>query len=94
MSDGWTDGKGRHLINFVVNCPKGSVFLKSVDASSRTNDRFYIAELVNEVIADVGIGNIVQFITDNGSNFKAVGKLLMIEHPTLYWTPCAATVST
>ncbi|XP_026457577.1 uncharacterized protein LOC113358255 [Papaver somniferum] len=88
MSDGWIDGKGRHLINFVVNFPKGSVFLKSVDASSRTNDQFYIAELVNEVIEDVGIGNIEQFISDNGSNFKVVGKVLMIDHPTLYLTSC------
>ncbi|KAI3872475.1 hypothetical protein MKW92_032234, partial [Papaver armeniacum] len=30
------------------------------------------------------------FVSDNGSNFKAAGKLLMREHPTLFWTPCAA----
>lgn len=42
------------------------------------------------MIEDVGIGNIVQFISDNGSNFKAAGKLLIIDDPTLYWTPCAA----
>jgi hypothetical protein len=23
MSDGWTDGKGRSILNFLVNCPKG-----------------------------------------------------------------------
>ncbi|XP_026419433.1 uncharacterized protein LOC113315358 [Papaver somniferum] len=54
MSDGWTDGKKRHLINFLVNCPKGSVFLKSVDASDRTNDADFIRELVKEVINDAG----------------------------------------
>ncbi|XP_026398659.1 uncharacterized protein LOC113294481 [Papaver somniferum] len=74
MSDGCTDEKGRHLINFMVNCPKGSVFLK-VDASSRTNDQFYIVELVNEVLGLQILGLVT-------------GKLLMIEHPTLYWTPC------
>ncbi|XP_026459199.1 uncharacterized protein LOC113359841 [Papaver somniferum] len=75
MSDGWTDGKKRHLINFLVNCPKGSVFLKSVDASNRTNDADFIRELVKEVIEDVGKENVVQFITDNGSNFKKAGKI-------------------
>ncbi|XP_026398600.1 uncharacterized protein LOC113294418 [Papaver somniferum] len=70
MSDGWTNGKGRHLINFVVNCPKGSVFLKSVDASSRTNDQFYIAELVNELIEDVGIGK--RFVTYNYAHFQVL----------------------
>ncbi|GFY87437.1 hAT dimerization domain-containing protein [Actinidia rufa] len=34
MADGWTDGKGRTLINFLVNCPKGSMFIESIDASS------------------------------------------------------------
>ncbi|XP_026433506.1 uncharacterized protein LOC113330929 [Papaver somniferum] len=90
MSDGWTDGKKRHLINFLVNCPKGSVFLKSVDASNRTNDADFIRELVKEVIDDVGKENVVQFITDSGSNFKKAGKNLMLEYPNLFWTPCGA----
>ncbi|XP_026459981.1 uncharacterized protein LOC113360725 [Papaver somniferum] len=90
MSDGWTDGKKRHLINFLVNCPKGSVFLKSVDASDRTNDADFIRELVKEVINDVAKENVVQFITDNGSNFKKAGKDLMLEYPNLFWTPCGA----
>lgn len=33
MVDGWTDGKQRTLINFLVYCPKGVMFLKSVTAS-------------------------------------------------------------
>ncbi|XP_026410954.1 uncharacterized protein LOC113306206 [Papaver somniferum] len=59
MSDGWTDGKKRHLINFLVNCPKASVFLKFVDASNRTNDADFIRKLVKEVIADVGAENMM-----------------------------------
>ncbi|XP_026384974.1 uncharacterized protein LOC113280578 [Papaver somniferum] len=90
MSDGWTEGKKRHLINFLVNFPKGSVFLKSVDASNRTNDADFIRELVNEEIDDVGKENVVQFITDNGSNFKKAGKDLMLEYPNLFLTPCGA----
>lgn len=34
MADGWRDRKGRSLINFLVNTPRGSMFLESVDASS------------------------------------------------------------
>ncbi|XP_026416407.1 uncharacterized protein LOC113311823 [Papaver somniferum] len=90
MSDGWTDGKKRHLINFLVNCPKGTVFLKSLDASNRTNDANFIRGLVKEVINDVGEENIVQFITNNGSNFKKAGKDLMLEYPNMFWTPCGA----
>jgi hypothetical protein len=43
MSDGWTDQKGRTLINFLVSCPKGTMFMKSVDASSHIKDaKFYV----------------------------------------------------
>ena len=34
MYDGWTDGKGRTLINFLVHCPRGTMFIKIVDASA------------------------------------------------------------
>ncbi|KAL0399788.1 UNVERIFIED_CONTAM: hypothetical protein Sradi_2322100 [Sesamum radiatum] len=34
MADGWTDRKHRSLINFLVNSPKGTKFVGSVDASS------------------------------------------------------------
>lgn len=33
MSDAWTDRKQRSIINFMVNCSAGTMFLKLVDAS-------------------------------------------------------------
>nr|KAJ0200313.1 hypothetical protein LSAT_V11C600321310 [Lactuca sativa] len=90
MSEFWIDGKGRCLINFLVNCPLGTVFLRSIDASEHVKNAQLIMEMINEVIKDVGEKNIVQFITDNGSNFKAAGKILEEQHPKLFWTPCAA----
>ena len=38
MSDGWTDTKGRTLINFLVNFPMGIMFIKSIDASFHVKD--------------------------------------------------------
>ena len=34
MADGWRDRRGRSLINFLVNTPRGSMFIESVDASA------------------------------------------------------------
>ena len=34
MTDGWTDKKRRTIINFLVNNPKGTMFLKSIDVSA------------------------------------------------------------
>jgi len=38
----------------------------------------------------VGASNIVHLVTDNGSNFKAAGKLLNEKYGNICWSPCAA----
>ncbi|KAJ9132775.1 hypothetical protein P3X46_033612 [Hevea brasiliensis] len=50
MADGWTDKKKRTLINFLMNSPKGTVFMESVDASeySKTGDKMY--DLLNRFV--------------------------------------------
>ncbi|PON53148.1 Ribonuclease H-like domain containing protein, partial [Trema orientale] len=90
MSDGWKDGRQRNLINFLVNNPSGTVFLKSVDASEYIKDAKLIFKLLDDVIAEVGEHLVVQVITDNASNYKAAGEMLMEKRKHLYWTPCAA----
>ncbi|GJV13068.1 retrovirus-related pol polyprotein from transposon TNT 1-94 [Tanacetum coccineum] len=60
MSDFWTDGKGRCLINFLVNCPIDTIFLKSIDASEYVKDAQLIVKKINEVIEDVVDENILQ----------------------------------
>jgi hypothetical protein len=89
MSDGWSDRRGRHLINFLVNSPEGTFFLESVDASSECQDARMIADSLEKRIEVVGKENVVQVVTDNGANYKAAGKILMERIPTLYWSPCA-----
>jgi hypothetical protein len=86
MSDGWTDGKGRSILNFLVNCPKGTMFIKSVDASAYTKDAQLLCELLDGFIREIGPQFVVQVITDN----VAAGGILMQRYPSLYWSPCAA----
>jgi len=90
MSDGWSDKRERHLINFLVNSPEGTYFLESVDASSEVHDANMLANLLEERIQKIGQDKVVQVVTDNGANYKAAGRILMERIPTLYWTPCAA----
>ena len=54
MSDGWTVQRNRTLINFLVSCPKGTMFLKSVDASNKVKSFQLICEMVEEVVQEVG----------------------------------------
>ncbi|XP_066316229.1 uncharacterized protein [Miscanthus floridulus] len=90
MSDGWTDTSHRHLIIFLANSPVGTFFLGSVDASSEVADKDMLADLLEKQIDKIRREYVVQVVTDNGSNFKAAGRILMDKIPHLFWTPCAA----
>ncbi|XP_070003147.1 uncharacterized protein [Nicotiana sylvestris] len=90
MADGWKDRKQRTLINFLMNSPYGIVFLESIDASSfvKTGEKLY--ELLDRYVERVGEQNVIQVISDNGSNFALAGQLLQRKRKHIYWTPCAA----
>lgn len=90
MLDGWTDQKGRSLIKFLVNCPMGTMFMKSVDASAHIKDAQLLCDLLDVFILEVGPKHVVQVIMDNAANYVVVGKMLMERHFILFWTLCAA----
>ncbi|CAI9303558.1 unnamed protein product [Lactuca saligna] len=88
MADGWRDRKGSALINFLVNTPRGSMFLESVGASSysHTGDNMFI--LFDSFIKQVGPRDVVQVVIDSASNNVFAGKLVEEKYPYIYWTPC------
>ena len=90
MADGWTNRCRRTLINFLVYCPRGIVFLKSVDASDAIKTADMLYKLLREVVLLVGPENVVQIVTDNSANYVAARKLLEQEFCTLHWSPCTA----
>ena len=89
MIDGWTDRKRRTILNFLVNSPRGTVFLKSIDASNICKTTEQIFKMMDDLVDEVGEENVIQIVTDNAANYKAVGELLMQKRKNLYWTPCA-----
>ncbi|KAL5543424.1 hypothetical protein UlMin_007208 [Ulmus minor] len=90
LSDGWTDTRNRSLINFLVNNPYGTVFLKCIDASEYIKDDDLLFKLLNDIVEEVREHLVVQVVTDNASAYKAAGEKLMSKRKQLYWTPCAA----
>ncbi|XP_028088946.1 uncharacterized protein LOC114289419 isoform X2 [Camellia sinensis] len=89
-SNGWTSQNGRTLINFLANCPRGTMFVESIDASSYSKDGQKLFELLDKFVDDVGDVNVVQIITDSASANVLAGKFLEAKRPHLFWTPCAA----
>ncbi|XP_057843114.1 uncharacterized protein LOC131052502 [Cryptomeria japonica] len=77
MTDDWTDRRYRTLLNFLVSSAGGTVFIKSIDASTHCKNATYLCEQIEEVIDEVGEENVVQVVTDNAANYVAAGKLLI-----------------
>ncbi|XP_077252467.1 uncharacterized protein LOC143891845 [Tasmannia lanceolata] len=90
MSDGWTDGVNRSITNFLVNSPKGTVFLRSVDTSDISENADNLFTLLDSVVEEVGEENVVQVITDSAAAYVRAGELLMEKRKILFWSPCAA----
>lgn len=88
-SNGWTEQKGRTLVNFLVNCPKGAMFMKFVDASLHIEDAMLLYDLFDVIIQEVGPQHVVQVIMYNVDNYVVAGKMIMERHPSILWTPCA-----
>ncbi|XP_050222802.1 uncharacterized protein LOC126672894 [Mercurialis annua] len=90
MADGWSDQRQRTLINFLVYCPAGISFVKSVDASNFVKDAPTLLALFSEVIDWVGPSNVVHLVTDNAANYASAGRLVHEKYSNIYWSPCAA----
>ena len=78
MSNGWTNQKPP-IMNFLVYCPRGAMFLKSVDTSGLTKDVETLFNIFDSVVQEIGVEYIVQFITDNASAYKKARKKITAE---------------
>lgn len=85
-----SDGQTTSLVVFSVTCPKGMVFLKSVDVSGHADDSHYLFEMLESVVLEVGVEHVVQVLTDSNASYVYAGRLLMSKYPSLFSTPCAS----
>lgn len=92
LLDGWIDSSGRNLINILVYCPRGVIYLKSSDISSFVGNADAMQLFLDEVLQDVGAQNVVQIITHSTSaSMKIVGKRLVEKYKHVFWTVSAST---
>lgn len=84
-------GKGMTFLNFLVYCPEGTMFLKSVNVTNTIGEVESMYELLKQVVEDVGVRNLLQVITPIEEYYAAAGKRLSETYPTLYWAPCASS---
>lgn len=80
----------RSMINFLIYCKAGTVFWKSVDASSKVKNAEYLFQLMDSMVEEIGEKRVVQVVTDNAAAFKLAGHMLMEKREHLWWVPCSA----
>ncbi|XP_042521332.1 uncharacterized protein LOC122094800 [Macadamia integrifolia] len=90
MSDSWTDIKKRSWVNVIAYSPGGAVFLKCIECGINRLTSTFLFNEISDVIEKVGPKNVVQFISDNGSNFCSCGDMLSGKWRHIYKTNCAA----
>ena len=83
-----TDQCRRTLINFFTYYPKGTIFLKSVDALDASKIAKMLCKVFREIVMFVGQDNVVHIVTDNASNYVAATQLLEREFSTLLVLLC------
>ncbi|GKC05162.1 zf-BED domain-containing protein [Tanacetum coccineum] len=66
MSDGWSDRKNRSICNFLVNSPKGTIFLASIDTSEISKTKEKVFAMLDDFVEKIGEEHVVQVVTDNG----------------------------
>ena len=65
------------------------MFLRAVDCEGQVKDGPFIANILCQAIEEVGHQNVVQVVTNNAKNCRAVGLLIEEKYPHIFWTPCA-----
>ncbi|POO01158.1 Calmodulin-binding protein [Trema orientale] len=90
MCHKWRNMKQQTFMNVVACSPEGAVFLNSFEISDDRESGVYLKDLLSSVIEDIGREHVVQFISDNASNFESAGDMLVEKYPYMYKTRCAA----
>jgi len=91
-SDGWDNVTRRPLMNVMLVCPVGDIFLGSIDTTGSKKDKSYIAGKLKEYIDEVGPQNVVQICSDNASAMLGAMDKVVEEYPHIYKQGCAAHI--
>jgi hypothetical protein len=92
-SDGWTNVRGDHIVNFVIKAPnQPPFFYKSINTSETAapQNAPAIADAICEVIEEIGVHKVSAVVTDNAPVMQAAWKIIEERHPSISAYGCAA----
>jgi hypothetical protein len=91
-SDSWDNVIHWPLMNVMLVCPTGNVFIGSVDTTNHKKTKEYIAGELRTYIEAVGPRNVTQIRSDNASAMLGALDKLVATCPHLYKQGCCAHI--
>lgn len=93
FTDGWTNCRGDHIVNFLVKAPsQPSVFYTSVTTTGIIQNGNAVAAAIGEVVEKLGPEKFSSLVSDNAPVMKAAWKILEEKYPNISAFGCAAHV--
>jgi hypothetical protein len=93
VTDGWSNVRNEHLVNFVVLIPNSKpFFLKSVSTAGVNQTSKAIADEIFKVIEELGPKKCVSVVTDNAANMRGAWDLIESKYPHIFANGCGAHV--
>jgi hypothetical protein len=79
-------GHDKHpLLNVMLTCPNGNIFIGSINISGEQKDGHYICNALGGYIKTIRVNNIIQICTNNALNMKSPTNLLIRHFSSLYF---------
>ena len=88
-SDGLDNVIYRLLMNIMLSCPAGDIFLGSVDTSGNKKTKEYIARELKKFIEQIGPMKVSQICTDNATNMLGAVHKVIETYLHIYKQRCA-----
>jgi hypothetical protein len=93
LSDGWTNVRGDHIVNFCIKAPnKKSIFYKSITTTGTIQNAETVAKAILDVIEEIGASKFCAAVTDNMNTMKAAWKIISDKYPHISAYGCSAHV--
>jgi hypothetical protein len=91
ISDGWTNIRGDHIVNYCVKAPNQKPFFHSaVNTSGIAQNAAAVCDAIASVIEKLGPAKFNLVITDNAPVMKAAWKLIQEKFPHISANGCSA----
>jgi hypothetical protein len=83
-TDGWDNVIRRPLMNVMLSCPTGDIFLGSIDTIGNKKTKAYIATKLKKFIDAVGPRFVTQICTDNATNMLGAMDDIVATYPHIF----------